>query len=91
MNLSRNSGNVTGTAIAASIVTAVMVSSGYEVKIDAVLEAAPGSGLLESFMSGLKTAFLIMAGLQVIGAIVSIFKTGHSTRAAAGNWRPHTQ
>ena len=75
VNLSRNSGNVTGTAIAASIVTAVMLSSGYEVKIDAVLEAAPGSGLLESFMSGLKTAFLIMAGLQIIGGIVSIFKT----------------
>ncbi|CAI8058207.1 Riboflavin transporter RibZ [Geodia barretti] len=75
VNLSRNSGNVTGTAIAASIVTAVMLSSGYEVKIDAVLEATPGSGLLESFMSGLKTAFLIMAGLQVIGGIVSIFKT----------------
>ena len=75
VNLSRNSGNVTGTAIAASIVTAVMISEGFEVKIDAVLDAGPGSGLLESFMSGLKTAFLIMAVLQVIGAIVSIFKT----------------
>ena len=79
VNLSRNSGNVTGTAIAASIVTAVMVSGGYEVKIDAVLEAGPGSGLLESFLSGLKTAFLIMAVLQVIGAIASIFKSDPST------------
>lgn len=75
VNLSRNSGNVTGTAVAASIVTAVMVGAGYEVKIDAVLDAGPGSGLLESFLDGLKTAFLAMAALQVIGAIASIFKT----------------
>lgn len=74
VNLSRNSGNVTGTAIAASIVTAVMVGSGYEVKIDAVLDAAPGSGLLESFLDGLKTAFLAMAVLQVIGAVITVFK-----------------
>ena len=60
---------------AASIVTAVTVGAGYEVKIDAVLDAAPGDGLLESFLDGLKTAFLGMAALQVIGAVITIFKT----------------
>lgn len=74
VNLSRNSGNVTGTAIAASIVTAVMVSQGFEVKIDEVLDAGPGSGLLESFVSGLKTAFFAMAVLQLFGALASVFK-----------------
>jgi len=74
VNLSRNSGNVTGTAIAASIVTAVMVSQGFEVKIDEVLDAGPGSGLLESFLSGLKTAFFAMAVLQFFGALASVFK-----------------
>lgn len=78
VNLSRNSGNVTGTAVAASIVTAVMISGGYEVKIDDVLDAGPGSGLLEAFLRGLKTAFLVMAVLQVIGAIASIFKSDPS-------------
>ena len=77
MNLSRNSGNVTGIAIAASIVTAVMASGGYEPNIDAVLEAGQGSGLLGSFMTGLKVVFLSMAVLQVIGAIASTFKSGH--------------
>ena len=75
VNLSRNSGNVTGTAAAASIVTAVMVGAGYEVKIDAVLDAGPGSGLLESFLDGLKTAFLAMAVLQVFGAVITVFKS----------------
>ena len=75
VNLSRNSGNVTGIAIAASIVTAVMVSGGYEPNIDAVLEAGPGSGLLNSFMAGLKVAFLAMALLQLVGALASVFKT----------------
>ena len=75
VNLSRNSGNVTGTAIAASIVTAVMVSQGFEVKIDEVLDAGPGSGLLESFVSGLKTAFFAMAVLQIFGAVASVFKS----------------
>ena len=75
VNLSRNSGNVTGIAIAASIVTAVMVSGGYEPNINAVLEAGPGSGLLNSFMTGLKVAFLAMALLQLVGALATVFKT----------------
>ena len=75
VNLSRNSGNVTGIAIAASIVTAVMVSGGYEPNINAVLEAGPGSGLLNSFMAGLKVAFLAMALLQLVGALATVFKT----------------
>ena len=75
VNLSRNSGNVTGIAIATSIVTAVMASGGFESNIDAVLESGPGSGLLDSFMTGLKTAFLSMGILQVVGAVASVFKS----------------
>ena len=83
VNLSRNSGNVTGTAVAASIVTAVMVSAGFEVKIDAVLDAGPGSALLDSFLDGLQTAFLTMATLQIIGAIASVFKTDRKPEITA--------
>ena len=75
VNLSRNSGNVTGVAIATSIVTAVMASGGFDPNIDAVLEAGPGSGILDSFMTGLKVAFFSMGVLQVIGATASAFKS----------------
>lgn len=75
VNLSRNSGNVTGIAIATSIVTAVMASGGYEPNIDAVLDAGQGSGILASFMTGLKVVFVVMAVLQVIGAVASFFKS----------------
>ena len=75
VNLSRNSGNVTGIAIATSIVIAVMASGGFESNIDAVLDAGAGSGLLDSFMTGLKVAFLSMGILQVIGAFASVFKS----------------
>ena len=74
VNLSRNAGNVTGIAIAASIVTAVMASQGFEPNIDAVLGAESGSRLVGSFMTGLKTAFLVMAVLQLIGAAASVMK-----------------
>lgn len=74
VNLSRNAGNVTGIAIAASIVTAVMASQGFEPNIDAVLGAESGSRLVGSFMTGLKAAFVVMAVLQLIGAAASVLK-----------------
>ena len=74
VNLSRNAGNVTGIAIAASIVTAVMASQGFEPNIDAVLGAETGSRLVGSFMSGLRAAFLAMGVLQLIGAAASVLK-----------------
>ena len=82
VNLSRNSGNVTGIAIATSIVTAVMAAGGYEPNIDAVLEATPDSGLLGSFMTGLKVVFLSMGALQVVGAIATVFKSDSQPQSA---------
>lgn len=73
VSLSRNSGTVTGTAIATSIVVAVMSSGGYEADINAVLGSVPESGLVSSFMVGLRAAFLIMGVLQLASAAASFF------------------
>ena len=84
VNLSRNAGNVTGIAIATSIVTAVMASQGFQSNINAVLDSGPTSSLLESFMTGLKAAFLVMGVLQLIGAAASVFKTDSQAETAKG-------
>ena len=87
VNLTRNAGNVTGIAIAASIVTAVMVGQGFEPNIDAVLDAESGSRLIGSFMTGLKAAFLVMAVLQLIGAAASAFKKSAEPETATAGER----
>lgn len=74
VNLSRNAGNVTGIAIVTSIIAGIMATQGFDTNIDAVLGSQPGSTLLDSFMTGLKTAFLVMAVLQTVGAAASLFK-----------------
>ena len=87
VNLTRNAGNVTGIAIAASIVTAVMGSQGFEPNIDAVLDAESGSRLVGSFMTGLKAAFLVMAVLQLVGAAASAFKKSAEPETATAGER----
>ena len=84
VNLSRNAGNVTGVAIATSIVTAVMASQGFEPNIGAVLDSGPNSSLVGSFMTGLKAVFLVMGVLQVIGAAASVFKRDSQPETAIG-------
>ena len=80
LNLVRNSGNVTGTAIATAIVTGVMASMGYLPSLAEVSDTGD-RGLLSAFTSGLSTSFLWMSSLVVVGAALSAFK-GARSRAA---------
>lgn len=73
LNLVRNSANVTGTAVATTIVVTVMGAQGFEPSLAAVSE--PGAqGVLGAFTSGMKTAYLSMAGLVLVGALLSALK-----------------
>ena len=73
LNLVRNSGNVTGTAIATAIVTGVMASMGYLPSL-AEVTGEGDAGLLSAFTSGLQTSYLWMAGLILVGAAISVLK-----------------
>ena len=73
INLVRNSSNITGTAIATAIVSAVMVSMGFLPNLAAVGEAG-GAGLLDAFVSGLRLAYLIVAALVCVGAAFSFIR-----------------
>ena len=73
LNLVRNSANITGIALATTIVVTVMGAQGFEPSLAAVSESG-ARGVLGAFTSGMKTAYLWMAGLALTGAALSMLK-----------------
>ena len=73
INLVRNSANITGTAVATAIVAAVMVSMGFLPNLSSVAETGDVE-LLTAFVSGLRTAYIIVAGLMVVGVVFSFIR-----------------
>lgn len=73
INLVRNSANITGTAVATAIVAAVMVSMGFLPNLSSVAETGD-TALLTAFVSGLRTAYIIVAGLMVVGVVFSFIR-----------------
>ncbi len=80
INLVRNSANITGTAVATAIVAAVMVSMGYLPNLSTVGETGD-IGLLTAFVSGLRTAYIIVAGLMLVGVVLSYIRPATSEDA----------
>ncbi len=73
INLVRNSANITGTAVATAIVAAIMVSMGYLPNLSAIAQTGD-DGLLTAFVSGLRLAYISIAGLVFIGVIFSFIR-----------------
>ena len=67
--LVRNSANVTSIAIATTVVVATMGARGVEPSLDAVSPEVAGA-----FVAGLKWAFLMMAGLLLLGIAVAVIR-----------------
>jgi hypothetical protein len=61
LNLVRNAGNVTSVAVATAIVTATMGAMGFEPSLNAV-QGGGDSEVSQAFTSGLRIAFMTMAG-----------------------------
>jgi MFS family permease len=72
VNLSRNSGNVTGIAIATAIVSGTMLSAGFSSNVEEVMIAETGSTILRTFISGMRSVFLLMAILQFMSSIAHL-------------------
>ena len=66
--LSRNSGNVTGIALSSAMVSAMLIASGYQVNVEAVLNADNTSHLVMTFINGMKLVFIFMGTLQLVSA-----------------------
>ncbi|MQF69176.1 MFS transporter [SAR202 cluster bacterium AD-804-J14_MRT_500m] len=73
IQLLRNTSMVTGIATATLITTLIMTNSGLDVNLgDITGEADPAAA--NAFVSAIRTVFLTMAGLQIIGAVLSLYK-----------------
>ncbi len=70
LSLVRNSSNITSIALATAVVTATMASMGYSPSLGDI------SGGPQAFISGLRTAFLAMVALLVVGMVISFLKGG---------------
>ncbi len=73
LNLVRNSANVTGIAVATALVTASMAAEGFPPTLAGV-SAEADSALLGAFTEGLRTAYFIVGGFVVVGALLSFIK-----------------
>ena len=73
LNTTRTTANLSGIAMATTIVTFTMASLGYEPSLSAVAESG-GSEVRSAFVTGLNRAFLVSAGLMVAALLVSIIR-----------------
>ena len=76
--LIRNSANVTSVAIATTVVVVTMGSQGVAPSLDAVTPA-----VAEAFVSGLNRAFLLMACLLAVGAVIAFIRGERETQPAS--------
>ena len=82
LSLVRNSANVTSIALVTAIVTATMSSMGYEPSLTSVSDGGAVE-VLGAFTSGLRTAYLAMGSLVVVGIVASLVKGGELRESPA--------
>ncbi len=75
INLTRTSANLTGVALATTVIAITMGSMGYEPNLSAVTNAAgDGEGVRTAFVIGLNRTFLIGGSLMVVSLIISVLR-----------------
>jgi len=67
--LMRNSANVTSIALATTVVVATMGAKGVEPSLDVVSPL-----VADAFMAGLRLSFWLMAGILVVGVVISLMR-----------------
>jgi EmrB/QacA subfamily drug resistance transporter len=73
VNLLRNSGNITGIALATTIIVATMASAGFEPSLEAV-PSEGGGPVADAFVSGLRRAFLVIGFTQIVAMVLSFVR-----------------
>ena len=73
VNLTRTSANVTGLALAVTLVTITMASYGYEPSLSAVTGGS-GEGVREAFVVGMSRAFQLSGVLMLIALALTVLR-----------------
>jgi EmrB/QacA subfamily drug resistance transporter len=81
VNLTRTSANVTGVALATTLVTITMGSMGYEPSLSAIGEGG-GEGVRVAFIAGMARAFLISSGLMAGATVLSLLRSETKTASS---------
>jgi EmrB/QacA subfamily drug resistance transporter len=68
IQLTRNTGNVTGVAVSTLIVVSAMAARGFEPSLDAVTDEA-GREVAGAFVVGLRRVYLVMGSVYLVAAI----------------------
>ena len=79
LNLARTSSNVTGVAVATTIVSVTMGSLGYAPSLGDV-DSTGGEGVRAAFVSGLSRVFLVAGSLTTLALVLSVLR-GETERA----------
>ncbi len=74
LNTTRTTANVSGVALATTIVTFAMASYGYEPSLSAISQDA-GEGVYNAFVAGISRSFLVSTGLACVAMIISFFRS----------------
>ncbi len=84
MTLMRTGASVIGIALVTSIVTAVMGSMGFEPSLDAIASTeGVEEGVKGAFTQGLRMAYYVMFGLNVVALALSMLPGASATSAAS--------
>ena len=73
VNLTRTSANVSGMALAVTLVTITMASYGYEPNLSAVAEGG-GEGVRQAFVMGMSRAFLVSGVLMLFALALTVLR-----------------
>ena len=73
LNLVRNSANITGLAVATTLITAAMASRGFEPSLSAVSEQG-GQAIKAAFTVGLNRVFLLSAVYCGVALVISVLR-----------------
>ena len=90
LNLTRNTGQVVGIAVATLIITVAITNLGVDADIGALRDPAKGASplLIQGFVDGMRNAYLVSAGVVAIAVVCSFARGPRAAASVEGRAGP---